>query len=96
MGKPGTGRAGRFAPSTAHRVLFHQHERPWLIEHANRMLIGGSLSLALALAGAILLVTDYLFGSPAVYVFPALVLVVLVGLWFIRPLVRRHQRGERG
>ena len=27
------------APSTAHRVLFHERERPWLIAHANRMLI---------------------------------------------------------
>ena len=87
------------APSTAHRVLFHQHQRPWLIEHANRMLIAGSSFLALALTGAVLLVTDYLFDGAGVYVFPPLLLVVLVVMWFGRPALRRRHApppGARG
>lgn len=79
------------APSTAHRVLFHQRERPWLIEHANRMLLYGAIFLAFALVGAVLLVTDYLFGSPAVYIFPPALFVVLAGMWFIRPLAHRQR-----
>jgi hypothetical protein len=80
------------APSTAHRVLFHQHQRPWLIEHANRMLIGGSAFLALALVGAVVLVTDYLFGGPPVYIFPPLLGLTLAFMWFIRPALRRWRR----
>jgi hypothetical protein len=82
------------APSTAHRVLFHAGQRPWLIEHANRMLIGGAAFLALALVGAVLLVTDYIFDGAGVYVFPPLLALVLFGMWFIRPLARRRSLGS--
>ncbi len=77
------------APSSAHRLLFHRGERPWLIEHANRMLIGGIVFLGLTLVGAILLVTDFLFGGAADFVFPPLIALLLIGLWFARPLSRR-------
>jgi hypothetical protein len=77
------------APSAAHRLLFHQGERPWLIEFSNRMLIAGLVFLGLALIGAILLVTDYIFGGAIVVLAPAGLLVVLAALWFGRPLVRR-------
>jgi hypothetical protein len=40
------------------------------------------------MVGAVIVVTDFLFGTPAVYVWPALVAVVFVGLWFARPLAR--------
>ena len=82
------------APSTAHRVLFHGRQRPWLIAHANRMLLAGSGFLAVALVCAIVLVTDYLFAGAQVYVFPALVAVVLVGLWYLLPLGRRRRIGS--
>ena len=78
------------APTAAHRLLFHQGERPWLIEHANRMLIAGLCFLGLALVGAVLLVTDYLFGGAIVVVAPALTLLLIVALWFARPLLRRE------
>lgn len=77
------------APSAAHRMLFHQGERPWLIEHANRMLIGGLAFLGLALSGALLLVTDYLFGAPLSLIVPPVLALVLAVLWFGRPLTRR-------
>jgi hypothetical protein len=76
------------APSAAHRLLFHHGERPWLIEHANRMLIAGLLFLGLALIGAVLLVTDYLFGGAIVVIAPGALAVLLAFLWFVRPLLR--------
>ncbi len=78
------------APSAAHRLLFHQRQRPWLVEHANRMLIGGLTFLAFALVGAVLLVTDYLFSGAVVFVIPPALAVVLGFLWFLRPLLRRR------
>ena len=77
------------APTAAHRLLFHQGQRPWLIEHANRMLIGGLVFLGLGLVGAVLLVTDYLFDGAQAYVFPPLLALILAFLWFARPLSRR-------
>ena len=76
------------APSAAHRIRFHQGDRPWIIETASRLAIAGLAFLALAMVGAVIVVTDFLFGTPAVYVWPALVAVVFVGLWFARPLAR--------
>jgi hypothetical protein len=81
------------APSAAHRLLFHQGERPWLVENANRMLIGGLAFLLLALVGAVLLITDVLYDSPVMFLVPAAVLVLLATLWFIHPL--RRSRAER-
>jgi hypothetical protein len=77
------------APSAAHRMLFHQGQRPWLIEHANRMLIGGLVFLGLALTGAVLLVTDYLFDRTLVYIVPPAMILILAVMWFGRPLMRR-------
>ena len=76
-------------PSAAHRIVFHQGERPWLIEHANRMLIAGLIFLGLALVGASLMVTDFLFDGAIVYVVPPVLALVIIVLWFARPLTRR-------
>jgi hypothetical protein len=76
------------APSAAHRVRFHKGDRPWLIEHANRMAIGGLIFLGLGLTGAVLLVTDYLFDGAQVYLFPPGLALILLFLWFIRPALR--------
>jgi hypothetical protein len=79
------------APSAAHRLLFHHGQRPWLIEHANRMLIAGLVFLGLALVGAVLLVTDYLFKGAVVVVVPLALAFVVAFLWFARPVL--HDRG---
>ena len=81
------------APTAAHRLLFHQGERPWLIEQANRMLIAGLVFLGLALVGAILMVTDFLFDGAVVYVVPPALALTILGLWFLRPLARRMSEG---
>ncbi len=76
------------APSAAHRIRFHQGDRRWIIETASRLAIAGLVFLALAMVGAVVVVTDFIFGTPAVFVWPTLVALVFVGLWFARPLVR--------
>ena len=55
------------APSAAHRMRFHQSERAWIVESANQLTIAGLVFLAVALSGAVLLVTDIMFdGAPRV------------------------------
>jgi Family of unknown function (DUF6328) len=76
------------APSAAHRIRFHQGDRRWIIETASKLAIAGLAFLALAMVGAIVVVTDFLFGPPAVFIWPVLVCVVFFGLWFVRPLLR--------
>jgi len=76
------------APSSAHRLRFHKGERAWLVESANRMMIAGLCLLAVALGGSVLLITDVIFDGVRVWIYSGLVWVVIVGLWFLRPLAR--------
>jgi hypothetical protein len=76
------------APSATHRLRFHQSDRAYLIETANKYLIAGLVFLAVAIVLALVMITDVLYNGVVVIVFPALVAVLLLGLWFVRPLVR--------
>ena len=79
------------APSATHRLRFHQDDRTYIIESANRLMIAGLVFLAIAIVGAVLLVTDFLFGGVGVIVWPGLVALVVVVLWFARPLLRTRR-----
>jgi hypothetical protein len=76
------------APTATHRLRFHQGDRVYIIESSNRLLIAGLVLLALAILGAVVLITDYLFDGVAVWLWPCLLGILLVALWFARPLVR--------
>jgi Family of unknown function (DUF6328) len=81
------------APTATHRLRFHKRDRHYVIESANRLLIAGLVFLGLAIMGALVLITDYLYGIKGQWIWPALIALLLVGLWFGRPLVR-HLRGS--
>jgi hypothetical protein len=77
------------APTATHRLRFHQHDRPYIVESANRLLIAGLVLLGVAIVGAVALITDYLFGLGSHWIWPAAIALLLVVLWFVRPLLRR-------
>ena len=81
------------APSAAHRLRFHQGEREWIVESANELMIAGLAFLAVALAGSVLLITDVMFEGARVWVYTGVVGAIILGLWFVRPLLR-HLRGK--
>ena len=81
------------APTATHRLRFHQNERAYVIESSNRLLIAGLVFLAVAILGAVVLITDFLFGGTKVWIYSGLLAVLIVGLWFARPL-GRHVRGQ--
>jgi hypothetical protein len=81
------------APSAAHRLRFHQGEREWIVESANKLMIAGLVFLAIALGGSVLLITDLMFDGARVWIYTAAIAVIIVGLWFVRPLTR-HVRGK--
>jgi hypothetical protein len=84
------------APSAGHRLRFHQGDRAWVIESANRLTIAGLVLLTIALAGSVLLITDVLFSGARVWIYTGAVLAVFVWLWFVRPLVRRARGASSG
>lgn len=79
------------APVAFHRLLFRQHERPWLVAAAHRCARAGLGLFALVTAGVLGLVFDVVAGSVAGAVAAAVAVVVLGGLWFaLAPLEVRH------
>jgi Family of unknown function (DUF6328) len=81
------------APTATHRLRFHKRDRRYVIESANTLLIAGLGFLALAILGAVALITDFLFDGAARWIWPGLVAVVIVVLWFVRPLARTDSSG---
>jgi hypothetical protein len=77
------------APTAYHRVTFRYQQKRKLIFYANRFAIGGLAFLALAMTGAIVLVTDFLFSTTATVVVGALAVLAFGFLWFGLPLQRR-------
>jgi hypothetical protein len=74
------------APSAAHRLRFHKRDRNWLIESANALTIAGLAILAVAITGAVTLITDMLFDGVLVWIYSGAVALVIGGLGFGRPL----------
>lgn len=77
------------SPSAYHRVTFRYQQKRRLVFYANRFAIIGLAFLALAMTGAILLITDVLFSTAAAIVAAALALCVFSFFWFVLPLQRR-------
>lgn len=77
------------SPTAYHRITFRYQQKRRLVYYANRFSIIGLALLALAMTGAILLITDVLFSTAAAVVTAALALCVFGFFWFALPLQRR-------
>jgi VIT1/CCC1 family predicted Fe2+/Mn2+ transporter len=77
------------SPSAYHRITFRYQQKRRLVYYANRFAIVGLAFLALAMTGAILLITDVLFSTAAAAVTAALALSFFSFFWFGIPLERR-------
>ena len=84
------------APTATHRLRFHQHDRAYIIESSNRLLLWGLGFLALAIVGAVALITDYIFGLDNHWYWPLGVGLLIAWLWFARPLLRQLHRASSG
>ena len=76
------------APSARHRIRFRKDDKAYVVFTANRLAIGGLAFLGLGMAGAVLLVSDFLFGAVAAIIATAAVVVGVAWLWFGSPLAR--------
>jgi hypothetical protein len=82
------------APTAYHRLVFRERDKPMLVRISSKLALAGLVCLAVAMNGAVLLVTDLLFGDATVKVTVALTAALYVGLWFVLGLTRRVA-GER-
>ncbi|HVX34003.1 MAG TPA: DUF6328 family protein [Solirubrobacterales bacterium] len=85
------------APSAYHRLTFRYQQKHRLVFVANRLAIAGLGTLALAMTCAIMLVTNFLFGTVATTaVTTVLVLTMFLLLWVALPLRRRLTYRDEG
>ncbi|MGZ4272314.1 MAG: DUF6328 family protein [Solirubrobacteraceae bacterium] len=79
------------APPIHHRLLFRHGEKPFLVEVGNYMAIAGMVCVGLGFIGILVLISDVAIGGAAPAIVGILAAVVLSGLWFAIPLVRREE-----
>jgi hypothetical protein len=77
------------APSSYHRVTFRLQQKRELIHLANRFTIAGLTFLAMAMTGAIVLITNVLFGGIVTVITGVASAATFTVLWYLLPLRRR-------
>jgi hypothetical protein len=77
------------SPTVHHRLLFRRGDREHLVRIANRHAIIGLALLAMAMTGAIVLVTDFLYKPATTIAASGIVAVGFIVLWCVLPLMRR-------
>jgi hypothetical protein len=80
------------APSVHHRIAFRRQDKENIVLVANRFAVAGSVFLAIAMTGVILLVTDVLFGTLVTVLATGLVAVTFAIVWYAVPIRRRLRR----
>jgi hypothetical protein len=77
------------SPTAYHRLTFHLQEKRHLVFLANRFAIVGLGFLAVAMSGAVTLITDVLYGGAATLVAGVAALSMFATLWYALPLRQR-------
>ena len=80
------------APSAQHRILWRTGDKEALLTRANALAILGTVFLALAMSGAVWVVTDFIYDQAPTALVTAGVAGVFAWIWFVAPLIRRVRR----
>jgi hypothetical protein len=76
------------APTAQHRVEFRRQHKEQILMMANRLAIVGLGFLAIAMTGAIMLITDLLYGSTTTVIVTVVVGLAFALLWYLVPVRR--------
>jgi hypothetical protein len=77
------------APSAYHRLDWRRGDKEHLLVVSNRLAISGTAFLALAISGAVFVVTDILFDPTGAAVVAAVTAAFFGWFWYGLPLLRR-------
>jgi hypothetical protein len=81
------------APAAQHRVLFRQRDKENLLRRSHRSAFAGLIVLALAIASAVLLVTDVVFDLTQAWITAGVIALLLAWWWIVVPFWHRAHRG---
>ena len=76
------------APTAHHRIEFRAGDKKRIVFGATRLAIVGLTLLALAMTGAVMLITDFLYGSTTVAITTAAVALGFAIFWYAIPIRR--------
>jgi hypothetical protein len=82
------------APVAYHRLVFRRHLKKPLVMVANKMAIAGLAAVALAVLGAVILVTSFVEGNTPAIIIGIFIACLFAVLWFALPLARRQRAGS--
>ena len=83
------------APTAYHRLLFRLGDKAHLLVVANRLTLAGLVCVAVSIIGALMLVTDLLFGDVTVVVTASAAALMCLWCWCLAPLRRRRHISAR-
>src|SRR5215217_5919529 len=81
------------APTAHHRIEFRARDKKRIVFGATRLAVIGLALLALAMSGAVLLITDFVYSDIAAAITTAAVLLLFAVLWYVIPLRRLRDSG---
>jgi hypothetical protein len=81
------------APSVHHRIEFRRQDKEQIVETGNRIVIAGLTLLAVAMTGAVVFVTDFLYGTVTTVLATGWILLAFAVIWYVVPL--RRLAGDR-
>lgn len=74
-----------------HRLLFRQHQKPYIVELGNRLVIIAAVCLTIGFTGILVLIAHVIFGGVTAALAGAFAAVGLSWLWFGIPLNHRRK-----
>jgi Family of unknown function (DUF6328) len=83
------------APTAGHRILFRRQQKEFIVTIANRLSLIGLLMLAIAMCGAIALISDFIFGATTAVISTIVMAGAFVGFWYLGPIIRRAKLPPR-
>lgn len=83
------------APTAGHRILFRRQQKEFIVTISNTLALAGLLLLAIAMCGAIALISDFLFGTTTAVISTIVMAAAFVGFWYLGPVVRRQNLPPR-
>jgi hypothetical protein len=82
------------APSAIHRIDFRNQDKGSMIILFNRISIAGLVFTAFSMIGALMFITDILYGNLATSLVGAISFAVFGLFWFVLPIRRRMKRPD--
>jgi Family of unknown function (DUF6328) len=83
------------APTAGHRILFRRQQKEFIVTLSNTLALMGLLLLALAMTGAIALISSFVFGTTTAVWSTIVMAAAFIGFWFLGPIRRRQKLPPR-